>query len=219
MLVLLGSLALWPLAAMAADRDPLPALAVERPLALPRGWLQLELGTLDQEHSRLWTGRLRYGALRGLELFWEGGVAQQQGLWGPSEPGFGARWQLFRREPPNTAAALELSWRVLAAGVPELGIVGQLQRQVGPLLGKIELGPKLRDEQALYGGVGMIVQLGPLAPGGRLQAELYRDSRWMRGTTELLVQVSRGFGLRGALFWPLLGEDPSRSALSLEIAL
>jgi hypothetical protein len=226
-------------AARAADRDPLPALAVERPLALPRGWTQLELGTLAQGPRRLWDGRLRYGALRGLELFLQGGLVRQQGLWGPADPGFGARLQLLRREPPNTAAALEITWRApygaapdgvaLAPGTPELGLTGQLQRQAGPVLGRGELGGRLRGgalPDALWGGLELLVQLGPLAPGGALQGELRLDgSRWALGEARLLLQVSRGLGLRGALSWPLLGQDADptlpdtrRTALALEIA-
>jgi hypothetical protein len=231
-------LAAW-LSAQAADRDPLPALAVERPLALPRGWVQLELGTLVQGPRRRWGGRLRYGALRGLELFWDAGLVHQQGLWGPSDPGLGVRLELLRREPPNTALAIELSWTApygaepqgvpLASGEPELGLVGQLQRQAGPVLGRVELGPRARGggPEALYGGLGLIVQLGPLAPGGTLQGELRSDgSRWTLGEAELLLQVSRGLALRGSQSWPILGEDADptlpdapRSALALEIAL
>lgn len=236
-------LLLLPIVALAAERQPLPALAVERPLSLPLGWTMLEVGTARQGVRRDLRARVRYGALRGVELFVGGAAIVQEGRAGPGDPDFGARLQLLRREPPNTALALEVSFRApygaapgdlpLAEGAPELSVSAQLLRQWGPLALTAEAGPRLRGEgqsgklpDGLGGELALLLQVGPLAPQAQLQGELRRgEEPWAMGGIGLLVQLSRGLGAVGALSWPWAGEDADRtlpdgpvSRIGLEIA-
>ncbi|MEZ4236827.1 MAG: hypothetical protein R3F59_11875 [Myxococcota bacterium] len=87
-------------AAAAAERDPLPSLWVERPLATPRGWF-LATGGVDGGEV---AGEVRYGVLRGLELRAGGGTEQL---------GLGVRWSPWQREPPAASVAVDLGYAVL----------------------------------------------------------------------------------------------------------
>jgi hypothetical protein len=174
--------------AFGGERAPLPALPVERPLTVPRGWSLLAAGARFGSMDRPFA-EIRYGVLPRVEL--DLGV---DGL----DPTLGARLAVFRRDPSNTSVALDLRWN------GDLGAGLVAARRFGPLLGTVGLS----GTSALDWGTtaSALLQLGPLAP--------WVSVGWrgrVRGTAGLVVQLSRGLAVRGAI-------GRRRSTASLEIA-
>lgn len=219
----------WVLVCRAAsptDTDPLPALEVERPLTWPRGWTlaAVTLGNGDGQQQLL--GQIRYGVMRGLEWFVEGGIAREHGLLAPSDPEFGARIQILRQEPPNTSAAIELLWRAPWGGRPETGdtLASRVlfSRQFGPCRLGAGIGPELTlspHTTALQLGASLdgLLQLGPIAPLVSARGRLGTHASASAVEGGLLAQVSRGFAVRGTIARPLSGSDRSPLARSAMI--
>lgn len=230
MLMLWWTLSSW--AASPSDRDPLPALAVERPLATPRGVTTASLALGRRASGSALDGRLRYGVMRGLELSADGGFVWPHRV----DLGFGARLQPWRREPPNRAAALDLLWqtplRTPAAAAsheigrdgPELALMGMFRSQFGPWLVTAAAGPKLRPEEAEAFGAALdlLLQLGPAALLAGMDGEIgLRSAHTATADGGVLVQISRGFGARVFFERSLLGlvSEGTGAGLELEISL
>jgi len=175
--------------ALGGERAPLPALPVERPLAVPRGWSLLAAGARFGAVDRPFA-EIRYGVLPRIEL--DLGV---DGL----DPELGARFQVLRRDPSNSSVAVDLRWD------GDLGAGLVAARRLGPLLGTVGLS----GTSALHWGTSgsLLLQAGPLAPWASVG---WRGGQ-VRGALGLVVQLSRGFAVHGAL-------GRKRSTASVEIA-
>lgn len=189
-------------AAFAGDRDVLPALPVERPLAVPRGWTLLTVSGDRLPSTDRAVAELRYGVLPRVELNLAAGLRLAGSQLEPAETTLGARFQVLRTEPPNTSVAIDVAWH----GGPGIDLLAA--RRFGPLLGTLTLGGDWRHRPRLRSSAVVLLQVGPLAPSGGLVAT------WPSGVTGVVglgVQLSRGLAVRGEL-------APARSSLDLEIA-
>lgn len=119
--------------AVSATREPLSAREVERPLHLPRGWVELALGWEHQAIRGTWSANgapvaadgpvydhetltARYGVARGVELWWAWAAHQARLPGGPLEfsvgdPRLGARVSVLDREPNRTSVVLEAAYK------------------------------------------------------------------------------------------------------------
>lgn len=193
---------LWTECAFGGERDGLPALPVERPLAVPRGWSLLTVGVTGRPDTTRGAAALRYGVLPRVELDVAGGLVVRDGSVRSLEPVLGGRFQVFRREPPNTSVAVDLRWdRGLGAGV-------LAARRVGPLLGTVGVRGWWHHEPVGAASATVLLQVGPLAPWGSLSAA---TTGKVEPTAGLVVQLSRGLGVQGAV-----GRDDA--TLSVEVA-
>lgn len=207
--------------ARADGRDALPALRVERAIAVPRGWwlLTLDATRTTPRRSGPWSAaapdlgprttgsaELRFGVAPRVELYAELGAAWQGPAFGPSDPAFGARLTLLRREPPNTSIVAELGYRAgygaAPRGIPVDGGLSELRaglaaaRQLGPTRFTAGLGATWRPpasvgwlphlEGRIDAGDGAdaaveaLVQLGPLAPWAGFHGERVGATRVVR---------------------------------------
>ncbi|MCB9680306.1 MAG: hypothetical protein H6733_02440 [Alphaproteobacteria bacterium] len=190
-----------------AGADPLPARLVERPVVLPRGWLETGLA---------WRHGLSPAApddtTRAYVALGVGRVELRTG-WGaswraPIVPGAVAvdlRWSVLRREPPNRSVALramlELPTRADDPALAAWGVVARVG--AGPTAWTVDAWWGLG--RSLGGAAGPVVtpvarvdvdgmlQAGPLVLVARAGA-----SRRVEGTTSiraeggLVVQATRG---------------------------
>lgn len=137
------------------SREALPAREIERPLVLPKGWTELRVqlqrgrGEGPDLPLRLTTAAttIIHGLLPGHHVRLTAPWHQAQGggmrATGPGDVQIGWRTSLLRREPPNQAVALELSWTApsapdaseipLGTGTPELTAALSGRRQLGGL--------------------------------------------------------------------------------------
>ena len=201
-----------------SDREPLPALAVERPLAMPRGWTEATLGLRGADGASLGAG-LRYGVIGGLELYVGSEIARGEPL--ALGTRFGALVQPVRREPPNQALGLAIAWSTPYGDRPAapLEIAALAQRQFGPLLARISAGPHLGRSPLAACALSLLLQLGPAALLANAQAEIAAEQRAAVLGYGALLQFSRGLALRGAISHNQRGSERDRSAeIALEVA-
>jgi hypothetical protein len=205
----------------AHERDPLPALWVERPLTVPRGWFTTTAGVARVQppgggRRTVSAVEVRYGVLPRLEVRATVGLATRtvggrRGS-GLDDPEIGVRWSVLRREPPATSVAVDLGWRApygaIAGGVPLAAGVGVLRpsllasRQLGPVRLVGAVGGVVRVPEG--GGdapdgwtaaASALVQLGPLAPFTSVAAEGARP--WVGAPDERpWVDALAGIGLQ-----------------------
>lgn len=188
------------MAAYAQDRDPLPALPVERPVVLPRGWALLDVA-VERDAMAL---SARYAAMRRVELRVVAPITFAAGL---GDPELGARFRLHRSEPPNRSLALDLSVTTpTGAGVPvaRAGLVGG--HSLGPFL--VTLAAGVRTDRVAVVEPTALLQVGPLFPFVRVGIELPGPATVDGG---LGLQLNRALAVRG---W--VGD---RAGLALEAAL
>jgi hypothetical protein len=190
----------WAAVASAQHREPLPALPVERPVVLPRGWALLGAGL----EGDLATFSARYAAMRRVELRVavpvEGGVR---------DPELGARFRLHRSEPPNRSLALDLSVTTPSrAGVPvaALGLVGG--HSFGPFLATLAVGG--RTDLTAVAEPALLLQIGPLFPFARATVSLVAPAA--TGEGGLGLQLNRALAVQGWL-------GAGRAGGALEVAL
>lgn len=97
--------------------EALPAIQSERPVVLPKGWLELELAVGPAAPAGVVEGR--WGLTRGLQLGVEGGLVGGEG---PSGPAVGLVLAPLRGEAPLRGLALGVSVR--APGAASAGPLG-----------------------------------------------------------------------------------------------
>ena len=229
---MLGPL-LLVVAASAADRDPLPAREIERPLVLPRGWTRLGFDLRLQPEGRVRrdTGSLAVavGVLPRAELYVVAPVVRARtselAVVGAGDPVIGARMSLWRAEPPNRSVALDLWFRAPHGAAPDGVPLGEsVATAAASVVARAELsglgldgavGGLLRGPAAgaLVRGRAF-VQAGPLVPGLALATELLQESTRAELELELELQVSRGLSLASAWAWPVAS---GQRALSLRV--
>lgn len=153
--------------------EALPAIRSERPVVLPKGWLELELTASPDAPAGVIAGR--WGLARGLELGVEGGIVGGEGLTGPA---VGLRLAPLRGEAPLHGLALGLWGRAPGAsaagplGSALDGGAGGWEAGVG-LDGVLGIGA-LRLDLGLDGALRGTPDGGP-APGPRARARLAPD--------------------------------------------
>ncbi|MCB9684064.1 MAG: hypothetical protein H6735_03350 [Alphaproteobacteria bacterium] len=211
---------------------------------------------------RLGEAVVRYGFARRVELWaaFAGGTVERTFTsgYGLAAPSFGARFGLARGEAPARSADLALGvicpWETdtgLSVGTGGLWAAAEGRRQLGPFRLDGSLAARweapgtvgwaadrhLDPAEVATGGLGALLQVGPLAPGVRLEAAFVGGGRigdvvtsggW-RVSLEAtgVVQLSRGLAITGALGDALVDDavlapvdlvGPS-AALGLRIAL
>ncbi|MCA9489079.1 MAG: hypothetical protein KC621_04135 [Myxococcales bacterium] len=145
-------------------------------------------------------------------------------------PSFGARFGLGRGEAPATSGSLVVGvlcpWETdsgLSTGTGGIRVGVEGRRQVGPfrvdgsLAGRWEApgdvgwagGQHLDPAEVASAGLGALLQVGPLAPGVRLDADLVGgarlDGRELAGGLRVtaaatgVIQLSRGLAITGSL--------------------
>jgi hypothetical protein len=199
-------------------REVLPAIEIERPVVLPMGWTELELGGAAQGKALVGGLQVRHGASRRIEVWFAGGVAGESAAVGLTDPRFGARMLLAAGEPAARSLGALLSFRAPGAtrsqwsvGAPELapGVSGRAQ--LGPL--RLEGSGELAIGGALGGEVrpaaALALQAGPLV------FDLGADGGWQVGNPPWstiraggLVDAARGLGLGAHGWWRIGAGEP-----------
>jgi hypothetical protein len=184
-----------------SSRAPLSAREVERPLVLPKGWLDVAVST-ERE-------------LAGVPGEWMSGVAFRQGLFprhelslalAESGSRLGWRWTLMQTEVPAASVALETEWRGPAEAV--LGLAAR--RQLGGLrltgrvagvysyISPLEAGGIASVEALLQAGPLVFSQAPELSRVGARPVSLKWGFRWG-------VQWTRGFDTWITAALPVMG--------------
>lgn len=216
----------WSDAAASEDvlpwKHPLPARQVERPLVLPRGWVEVVAGTHHRRARQVWTtgpetldetwrsSSSWLGVRVGLpesELFISaplhtGHAGGDPALIRGGSVEFGGRIHLFRREPPSTSIGARLQGAIPVDR--RAGLVASVPRVSGALEARQQLGPVRLDLEAGGGGwvadaggrVGWIeAHLGSLLQLGPFWTELGLGGQAWIGSRDGDVRVDGSIGL------------------------
>lgn len=206
-------LAAAALAGPGTERADWPALPLDQPVVLSRGWWQVSAGVVRDEWLRAGVGvdsrvgtsvEGRYGVTEQLEVSLADAIVSRpdRGPVLPDAPAFGARWRILRRVGPSTSAAVIGTLRppwvtgspTWTAGVAAATVTAPI-RWSGEATFTLAPAFEGRDAGDRLAGEGRaLLQAGPLAPWLGLSVAAVG---WARPDTGPIRPGVESFGVAG----------------------